>query len=117
MVPLDAPPDTLQITVVSDVPVTLARNCCVPFAATEAVLGVTVTRINGGVFVLPPPPPQPVPESSEPHNAALNSQRQINTRGNLGEQRCGDRGKDREFHRLPSALFINSVRVPEWDPI
>jgi hypothetical protein len=42
-VPLDAPPFTLQVTPVLDVPVTVAANCCVFAVATVAVGGATET--------------------------------------------------------------------------
>jgi len=41
MVPLAAPPATLQVTAVFDVPVTVAVNCCVLPTATLAAVGAT----------------------------------------------------------------------------
>lgn len=45
MVPLEAPPLTLQVTAVFDVPVTVAVNCCALPVATVAVAGTTETAI------------------------------------------------------------------------
>jgi hypothetical protein len=59
IVPFAAPPPTLQVTAVFEVPDTVAVNCCVPAGTTVAVAGETVTEIGVGGVELPPPPPHP----------------------------------------------------------
>lgn len=53
--PVPVHPETLQVTAVEEVPVTLAVNCCVAPAISEAVLGDT--DITGGAGVELPPQP------------------------------------------------------------
>jgi hypothetical protein len=56
MVPFEAPPATLQVTAVFDVPVTLAVNCCVLPTATLTVEGETetATEVLGGDVLAQP---------------------------------------------------------------
>lgn len=55
MLPLDAPPPTLQVTAALVVPDTVAVNCCVLLTATLTALGATVTEITDGLLELPQP--------------------------------------------------------------
>ena len=55
MLPLDAPPATLQVTAALVVPETVALNCCVLLTATLVVAGATVTEITDGLLELPQP--------------------------------------------------------------
>lgn len=59
MVPFAAPPATLQVTAVFDVPVTVAVNCCV--FPTDMVTGEGETETAMGVAGLDVP--------AQPHNA------------------------------------------------
>src|SRR5579863_5385198 len=59
------PAVAVQVTAVSDVPVTVAMNCCVAPALRDAVAGLMVTLI-----VLPPPPPPPLLEPPPPQPMA-----------------------------------------------
>jgi len=48
IVPLEAPPATLQVTAVFELPVTDAVNCCVLPTATVTVVGAIETATVGG---------------------------------------------------------------------
>jgi hypothetical protein len=50
IVPLEAPPATLHVTAVFEVPVTDAVNCCVLPIATVTVVGaIEIATVGGGV--------------------------------------------------------------------
>ena len=65
IVPFAAPPPTLQVTAVFEVPDTAAVNCCVPPAVTLAVAGETVTEIGVGGVELPPPHPATISNTTQ----------------------------------------------------
>jgi hypothetical protein len=44
-------PDIAQVTAAFEVPVTLALNCCVPPAGTDALVGVTATTMVGTIMM------------------------------------------------------------------
>ena len=54
MLPLGAPPTTLQVTAVFVVPDTAAVNCCVLLTDTLALVGAMVTEIADGLLLAQP---------------------------------------------------------------
>jgi hypothetical protein len=82
IVPLEAPPMTVQPTAVFVVPVTLAMNCWVFPMATVAEIGEIVTKISiGGIG--PPDPPQLPRRSIRKQDVANENEKERNMKASL----------------------------------
>ena len=76
MAPSDAPPATLQVTMLFDVPVTVPVNCCVFPMATLAVVGTTETE-TGTAAVLSDLAAQPHQRKTERQPTAPRTERRM----------------------------------------